>query len=128
MGPVGAAGLPFVLPMPMLTEARGCQVLAATFTERGHPIVCDVDFDEAGVAFNIDGWCSATRVGFEYRTHAAGDKVDLTADELELLGEAMEQGSFFILVIDEDDVGSADDLRLYANAFLDEVERRRSGR
>jgi hypothetical protein len=112
----------------MLTEARGCQILAEVFADRGHPIARDVAFDDAGVSFVIDGWCAETRVGFEYRTHAAGDKVDLDDEELLRLGEAMEQGLFFIFVIDEDDVGSADDLRLYANAFLDEVERRRSQR
>ena len=106
----------------MLTEAQGCQILAATFKARGHAVARDVDFDAAGVAFNIDGWCETSRVGFEYRTHA--DKSDLTHDELLALGEAMEQGLFYIFVIDDDDVGSADDLRLYANAFLDEVERR----
>lgn len=119
-----------MLSPAMLTEARGCQILAEVFADRGHPIVRDVEFndDDADVAFEIDGWCEATRVGFEYRTHAAGDKVDLDDEELMRLGEAMERGRYFILVIDEDDVGSADDLRLYANAFLDEVERRRSQR
>ena len=112
----------------MLTEARGCQILAEVFTGRGHPIARDVDFDDAGVSFVIDGWCEKSRVGFEYRTHAAADKVDLDDTELLRLGEAMEEGRFFILVIDEDDVGTADDLRLYGNAFLDEVERRRSQR
>lgn len=112
----------------MLTEARGCQILAEVFADRGHPIARDVDFndDDAGVSFVIDGWCDKTRVGFEYRTHAAADKVDLDDAELLRLGEAMEQGRYFILVIDEADVGTADDLRLYGNAFLDEVERRRS--
>ncbi len=113
---------------PMLTEARGCQILAAVFADRGHPISRDVDFDDAGISFVIDGWCEKSRVGFEYRTHAANDKVDLDDNELHRLGEAMDQGRFYILVIDEDDVGTADDLRLYANAFLDEVERRRSQR
>jgi hypothetical protein len=111
----------------MLTEARGCRILTEVFSKRGYPIEADVDFDEAGISFVIDGWCAASRIGFEYRTHAAADKVDLDDDEIRRLGEAMEKGRFFIFVIDEDDVGSPDDLALYANAFIDEVERRRGG-
>ena len=109
---------------PMLLEEEGCRILADVFAKRGFPVVRDIPFVEAGVSFDIDGWNAERRVGFEYRTSEAGDKDDLTLDELGLLAERMEAGELFIFVIDDTSIESADDLRAYAEAFLDEVERR----
>ena len=112
----------------MLREEEGCQILAEVFAARGFPVVRDVPFDEDGVAFDIDGWNAEHRVGFEYRTSEAGDKDDLTLDELALLAERMEAGELFLFVIDDTSIEAAADLRAYAGAFLDEVARRGGAR
>ncbi len=111
----------------LVAEQEGCRLLAEVFVARGFPVVRDIPFDENGVSFDIDGWNAEHRVGFEYRTSEAGDKDDLSLDELALLAERMEAGELFIFVIDDTSIEAKDDLRLYANAFLDEVERRRGG-
>lgn len=113
-----------MLSKPMLLEEEGCRILGEVFTKRGFPVVRDVPFDESGVSFHLDGWSDEHRVGFEYRTSEAGDKDDLTPDELGLLAQRMEAGELYIFVIDDTSIESADDLRAYASAFLDEVERR----
>ena len=110
----------------MLLEEEGCQILAGVFAKRGFPVVRDVAFAEGNVAFDIDGWNAEHRIGFEYRTSEADDKDDLTLDELAELAERMEAGELFIFVIDDTSVIAAADLAAYANAFLDEVQRRRA--
>ena len=109
----------------MLDEAAGCDVLARVFAARGFSIQRDVTFSEGDVEFVADGWDPDARVGFEYMTHEAGDRRDLTDDELARLGARMEAGELFFFVIDEMEIATADDLEWAANHFLDEVARRR---
>lgn len=109
----------------MLDEAGGCEVLARVFAQRGFSIQRNVTFAEQGVEFVADGWDPKARVGFEYLTHAAGDHLDLTDDEMAKLVARMEAGELFFFVIDETDIESADELAWAANRFLDEVARRR---
>lgn len=111
----------------MLSEAEGCEILHAVFRARGYETRADVAFAEAGVEFDADGWDAAARVGFEYLSSEADDHRDLTLDELARLGERMDRGELFILVIDERDVPDAATLRFAAEHFLDEVTRRRGG-
>ena len=110
----------------MLSEAAGCAILTDVFTERGFTIARDVDFDEDGLSFNIDGWDAEARVGFEFRTSEAGDKDDLTVDELALLAARIEAGDVYIFVIDDLTVVDAADLRLYATRFLATVAARKA--
>ncbi|MCH9688994.1 MAG: hypothetical protein K0V04_46605 [Deltaproteobacteria bacterium] len=109
----------------MLDEDQGCAVLTRVFNARGYQVERDVPFEEGTVAFTADGWDAASRVGFEYLTHAAGDHRDLTPDEIETLAARMEQGELFLFIIDERQVDTADDLEWAAQRFLDEVQRRR---
>jgi hypothetical protein len=109
----------------MLSEQEGCDVLARVFTDRGYTIARNVLFDEDGVSFHIDGWDAQKRVGFEYLTDEAHDHDDLAPDEVGKLALRMERGELFVLLVDEawnDDVES---MVAAANAFLDEVARRR---
>ncbi len=92
---------------------------------RGYAIARDVPFAEDGVTFAIDGWDPVARVGFEFLSRAEGDHDDLTADERERLIARIEAGALYLLILDEDHVDDADDLRFAADHFLDEVERRR---
>ncbi len=109
----------------MLDEDAGCAVLARVFAARGFSIQRNANFSEDGVAFVADGWDAQARVGFEYLTHAAGDRHDLTPEEMATLAARMEAGELFFFVIDEVEIASADDLEWAAHRFLDEVDRRR---
>lgn len=111
----------------MLSEAEGCELLHAVFRARGYPTQADVAFAEEGVEFDADGWDPGARVGFEYLSSEAGDHHDLTPGEVARLGERMDRGELFILIIDESEVADAATLRFAAEHFLDEVTRRRGG-
>ncbi len=110
----------------MLTERQGCALLAQVFAARGYALARDVRFDEDGLCFDIDGWDAAARVGFEYRTHEAGDHKDLTDAELALLAARIEAGDLAVFVIDDTAVEDEAELRLYAHQFLDAVAQRRA--
>lgn len=112
----------------MVREAEGCEILQAVFTARGYNVQRDVSFAEADVSFDADGWDPAARVGFEYLTSEAGDRDDLTQDEMAALAARMERGELYFLIVDERDVDAPETLRWAADRFLDEVERRRGGR
>jgi hypothetical protein len=114
-----------MLSVAMLSESAGCAILADVFRKRGYAVAENVDFHEGDVAFNIDGWDARRRVGFEYRTTESADKKDLTDDELIALAKRMELGELFIFVIDDEGADDDDELREYAERFLDEVARRR---
>jgi hypothetical protein len=105
-----------------LSESEGCRVLTEAFKSRGYHIVNNVPFAEEGVAFDVDGWDAAARVGFEYRTHA--DKVDLTDQEVGRLGARMERGELYLFIIDDQQVPDAASLASYAEQFLDEIATR----
>ena len=107
-----------------LSEAEGCRVLTEAFRRRGYNILNNVRFAEAGVAFDVDGWDAAARVGFEYRTHEAEDRKDLSDEELGMLGARMERGELYLFIIDDDQVPDASSLAAYAGQFLDEIATR----
>ncbi|KIG15080.1 hypothetical protein DB30_06112 [Enhygromyxa salina] len=99
--------------------------MAEVFERRGYSLARDIELRFEGVAFTADGWDAAAKVGFEYLTHAAGDHLDLTADEMAVLGAMIERGELFMLLIDEHEVDSVQDLEWAAERFLDAVAERR---
>jgi len=109
----------------MISEADGCLILARVFETRGYQITRDIQLILDDVEFTADGWDPAARVGFEYMTREAEDHLDLTPAELVVLGERMERGELFILIIDESRIEAAEDLESAALSFLDEVALRR---
>jgi len=111
----------------MLGEAEGCEILHAVFRARGYQTRPDVAFAEDGVEFDADGWDPAARVGFEYMSSEAGDRDDLSPDELLRLAARMDRGELFFFIIDEAEIPDAATLRWAAERFLDEVARRRGG-
>lgn len=117
---------PDILPA-MLGEAEGCEILHAVFRGRGYRTRADVEFAEDDVAFNADGWDPDARVGFEYLSSEAGDRKDLSPDEMARLAARMDRGELFFFIIDEAEVPDAATLRWAAERFLDEVARRRGG-
>lgn len=116
----------------MWTESQGCAVLYQVFTRRGFVIATNVLFREgegaAQVSFEIDGWDANERVGYEFLSRSEGDHDDLTPEELVLLGDRMTRGELAIFVVDETDFDSEAALEIYADAFLDEVMRRKARR
>ncbi len=114
----------------MWTEAQGCALLYDVFTRRGFTIATNVGFAEGegdlAVAFEIDGWDAAERVGYEFLSRSEGDHDDLTPAELDRLGARMARDELHIFVVDETDFDSAHALEIYADAFLDEVMRRKA--
>ncbi|MCP4503183.1 MAG: hypothetical protein GY822_24870 [Deltaproteobacteria bacterium] len=108
----------------MLTEKEGCALLKALFEKRGYAIVENVDFKEADVSFNCDGWDAEKRVGFEYMTLQERDHEDLDPDELLRINEWISEGKLFLFIVDETEVESAEELVEAAVRFLDEVEKR----
>lgn len=111
----------------MVREREGCAILTRVFEARGYQIARDVALELPGATFVADGWDAAARVGFEYVTHEAGDRLDLSEDEIEALSAMMERDELYLFVIDEVEIASAGDLEWAAGRFLDEVERRRGG-
>ena len=100
-------------------------ILTKAFADRGYAIQRDVALELPGVAFTADGWDPEAKVGFEYLTHAAGDHLDLSLDEIAALTALIERGEVYVLLVDEHDVDTPDDLAWAAARFLDEVDRRR---
>lgn len=111
-----------------LSEAAGCALLARLFRARGYAIRRNVRFDEPGVSFDIDGWDASARVGFEFLSSEKEDHDDLSLREFERLKDAERRGELFVFVVDEAEPLSAAALRASADAFLDEVAARTSGR
>ena len=105
----------------MLSESQGCAVLKESFEAAGYDIRDGYDFAEGVIRFQIDGFDPSQRVGFEYITTEAGDRSELSTEMLLAIEARIAQGELFILLIDEYDVGSADELRLHAERFLSMV-------
>jgi hypothetical protein len=110
----------------MLSEAEGCAVLRGVFSARGYTIAENVPLHEGKLHFTADGWDAIARVGYEYLTHMAGDHLELGPAVLAELGRRIAAGNLYLFVIDEESVASAEELAAAAEAFLDEVARRRA--
>jgi len=110
-----------------VTEAEGCALLHARFTEAGYSIVADFHFQEGEIAVDLDGWDAAARVGYEYITREAGDDRQFDPATLERLEKRMEAGELFVLLVDEQDAVTEAALDAAARGFLAELGARRGG-
>jgi len=108
----------------MLSEKEGCALLKRLFEAQGYNIEENVDFKEADVSFNCDGWDADKRVGYEYMTLSERDHEDLDPDELLRINEWIAAGKLFLFIVDETEVESAEELEEAAVRFLEEVGRR----
>ncbi|HND12026.1 MAG TPA: hypothetical protein PKL17_03015 [Pseudomonadota bacterium] len=111
----------------MLTESQGSAVLRESFLAAGYNIHDNVPFSEDGVAFHVDGFDPVARVGFEFITTEAGDRTELSQETIAKIEQRIARGELFILLVDEYDVATEDELRQYAERFLDMVATRRRG-
>ena len=112
----------------MLSENQSREILREIFEARGLQIAEDFPFRERGVAFSIDGWDAAKRIGYEFMTEREHDHEDLNPDELGQIWQWNAEGSLHLLIIDETEVETADDLKAQAHAFLDELDRPKAPR
>lgn len=113
----------------MLTEHEGCAILKEAFLAAGYDIADNVPFSEGNIQFNIDGFDAAARVGFEFITTEAGDRNELSPKTIAAVEQGIQEGALYLLLVDEYEVETAEELQQYARRFLDMVAdcRRKSG-
>ncbi|MEO8841959.1 MAG: hypothetical protein ABI591_30025 [Kofleriaceae bacterium] len=105
-----------------MTEKAACALLKARFQKAGYKIAENVAFDEDGIAFDVDGFDAAKRVGYEYVTDEAGDTWDVGSDVGAALEARRDAGELFILVVGEADAPDAAALGRAADLFLGQLE------
>ncbi len=101
-----------------MTEAEGCALLLAKFTDAGYAIATDFHFQEGDVAVDLDGWDAKARVGYEYITREAGDDKQFDAATLARFEARMEAGDLFVLLVDETAAVTKEGLGAAADGFL----------
>ena len=113
----------------MLSESQGCAVLKESFEAAGYDIRDGYDFAEGVIRFQIDGFDPSQRVGFEYITTEAGDRNELSPKTIAAVEQGIQEGALYLLLVDEYEVETAEELQQYARRFLDMVAdcRRKSG-
>ena len=107
-----------------MTEAEGCALLLARFTEAGYAVASNFHFHEDHIEVDLDGWDAAARVGFEYNTQEAGDARQFDPKTLARFEARMEKGELYVLLIDEHEAVTGEALEGAARAFLAEVAKR----
>ncbi|HEY1551860.1 MAG TPA: hypothetical protein VGG28_28740 [Kofleriaceae bacterium] len=101
-----------------MTERDACALLKARFEQAGYAIAENINLDEQGVSFEIDGYDADKRVGYEYVTEEAGDSWDVDGDVIDALNAARRAGELFVLVVNETDAPDAKSLGTAADAFI----------
>lgn len=104
-----------------LSEGSACALLARLFRQRGYAIERNVPFEEFGVSFDCDGWDRTARVGFEFLSSEQDDHDDLSLVEYEALMDAQARGRLQLLVLDESEALSREELTAIATEFLDGI-------
>jgi hypothetical protein len=104
-----------------MTEQSACALLKARFEKAGYAIAENVAFDEDGVAFEVDGFDAAKRVGYEYITDEAGDSWDVDNEVIAKLAARRDAGELFILVVGEAEAPDAAALGRAADLFLGQL-------
>src|SRR5215813_13877617 len=110
-----------------MDERTACAVLKQRFEQAGFHIEENRPFDEDGVHFEIDGFDSASRVGYEYVTAESGDGWDVDGDVIATLDTRRQKGELYVLVVDEAKAPDEAALGREADAFLAELKQRGVG-
>jgi hypothetical protein len=107
-----------------MEERIACALLKQKFEAAGFFIEENQPFDENGVQFDMDGFDSKYRVGYEYVTREAGDDWDVDGAVISALEDRMKKGELYVLVIDE--ANAPDERSLYKaiNVFLKDLKDR----
>ena len=101
-----------------MDERKACDHLKRRFEAAGFKIAENVDLDEAGITFEVDGFDAEQRVGYEYVTAEAGDGWDVDDRVKATLAARHAKGDLHILVIDESAAPDAKALDREVDAFL----------
>ena len=104
-----------------MRERDGCALLKQRFEAAGYAIQEGYRLDEVGIHIELDGFDPARRVGYEYVTAEAGDPWEVTPAVVDRLGERMERGELYVLVVDEVEAADADTLAFAADRFLERL-------
>jgi hypothetical protein len=107
-----------------MSESEGRAVLKDRFEAAGLEIDEDQRLTGEGYDFVADGYDAARRVGYEYVTTEAGDRVELPPAAIAALERDMAAGKLVLLLVDERDVAGEDDLAAAAERFLAELRAR----
>jgi hypothetical protein len=108
-----------------LTESEGCALLHARFTDAGYHIVANFQFKEGDIEVDLDGWDASARVGYEYVTQEASDRLQFTPTALASFEARMAKDELFVLLVDETEAVTPDALDAFATSFLAEVAKRK---
>lgn len=109
----------------MLDEQRGTALLKERFQKAGYQIQENYAYPVAGVTVHLDGYDPERSVGYEFLTTAAGDREEMTPAVIEALEAGAEDGTAWVLLVDEVEAPEEDDLKLAADRFLELVAARR---
>lgn len=104
-----------------MRERDGCALLKERFEKAGFVIQEGYRLDEEGLRIELDGFDPGRRVGYEYVTAEAGDPWEVTPAVVDRLGERMERGELFVLVVDEEEAADAETLAFAADRFLERL-------
>jgi len=101
-----------------MTEREGRRVLRKRFEAAGVQIAEDHRLEVAGHVIDLDGYDAAKKIGYEYITTEAGDREQITPEIVAALESQMEEGAFYLLLIDERDIADKSVLEGAADGFL----------
>jgi hypothetical protein len=101
-----------------LSENDAVTLLTRWFRQAGFNISNNVHVSFGNVEVNLDGWDAQRLVGFEYLSSEHNDHADLTLAEYEQLIKAHHARQYHILVIDESEALTHDELRQHADEFF----------
>lgn len=110
-----------------MEERKACARLRQRFEEAGFRIAENVDFDQHGMRFDLDGYDAAAKVGYEYVTDEAGDGWDVDEAVVAKLSELRASGALSILVVDEDEAPDEASLDRAISEFFSDLGARGIG-
>lgn len=110
-----------------MEERKACAHLRQRFEAAGFRIKENVDYAEHGLRFDLDGFDTEAKVGYEYVTVEAGDGWDVDEAVIAKLTELRQSGGLHVLVIDEAEAPELADLDRLADEFLAELGSRGVG-
>jgi hypothetical protein len=110
-------------PIP---EERAIQLLTRWFNQAGYNIANHVRVCFGKVEATLDGWDAAALVGFEYLSDEHNDHADLTLEEYQHLIEAHNNQKYHVLVIDEVEALTQEELKQHAKEFLESLNKLKS--
>lgn len=106
------------------SEQEGCLVLKQEFENAGLRIAERTLVETGGIQIELDGFDARRRIGYEFITEAAGDRASITPEVVAALEARMGAGDLHVLLVDEWEVGTAEELAGYARRFLAELQSR----